>query len=133
MATSLGINTINALIVIAGANVGMILFGWLQGWINKLPLPVDAQCLALDRWVAQHAGMSNDERVDPRRLHRTAVDLWFAVERMKRGNPEGTLPPPRPDLQDDDRGHAHSGSGVPRQPAPMGGEAAAALSEEDAE
>lgn len=29
-----GINTINALIVIAGANVGMILFGWLQERMN---------------------------------------------------------------------------------------------------
>lgn len=38
------------------------------------------------------ADMSTDERVDPRRMRKAAVDLWFAVERMKRGNPKGTLP-----------------------------------------
>jgi hypothetical protein len=77
--------------------------------------------------------MSTDERGERQKLRRAAVNLWFAVERMKRGNPEGTLPPPLPDVPDDDRGDDLSGSGVPRRPAPTGGAAAAAAPEDDAE
>lgn len=68
--------------------------------------------------------------VESRRTPSPNAQVRFAVERMKRGNPERKLPPPVPD---GDGGDEASESGVPRRPALMGGSAPAEVPEEDSD
>jgi hypothetical protein len=71
-------------------------------------------------------------RTDQPRLRKAALDLWFAVQRMRyRGpKPTGTVANYYPVREDDDDDPL-AGSSVPRRPPPSSGSANIALDEAD--